>query len=127
MRLEWADPRRGISMSRLGFAALCGLFVLVPTLALAEDLAPVALNSLSTAPSLNATQVQDQKGRVLGQAERIQTDQNGKPSALAFRTANGNTIVIAASAVSYDGRMMTVADDEPQIVALTQPQRTAAK
>lgn len=113
-------------MSRLGFAALCGIFVVVPTLALAEDLAPVALNSLSTAPALNATQVQDQKGLVLGQAERIQTDLNGKPSALAFRASNGNTVVIGAPAVSYDGRVLTVSNDEPQIAALTQPQRTAA-
>ena len=112
-------------MSRLGFAALCGLFVTVPAWAWAEDLAPVALNSLSTAPPLNATQVQDQKGRLLGQAERIQTDQDGKPSALAFRASNGSIVVIAAPAVSYDGRIMTVASDEPQIVALTQPQRTA--
>ena len=112
-------------MSRLGFAALCGLFIMVPTMAWAEDLAPVALNSLSTAPPLNATQGQDQKRLVLGQAERIQTDQNGKPSALAFRATNGSTVIIAAPAVSYDGRMMTVADDEPQIAALTQPQRTA--
>ena len=110
-------------MSR--FAALCGLFVFVPSLAWAEDLAPVALNSLSTAPSLNATQVQDQKGRVIGQAERIQTDQTGKPSALAFKAANGSIVVIAAPAVSYDGRVLTVASHEPQIAALTQPQRTA--
>jgi len=114
-------------MSRLGFAALCGLFAMVPALACAEDLAPVALNSLSTVPALNATQVLDQKGHLLGQAERIQADQDGKPSALAFRAANGRTVIIAAPAVSYDGRVLTVDSDEPQIAALTQPQRTAAK
>jgi hypothetical protein len=112
-------------MSRLGFAALCGLFVMVPALACAEDLAPVALNSLSSVPALNATQVQDQKGHLLGQAERILADQDGKPSALAFRAANGSTVVIAAPAVSYDGHILTVSNDEPQIAALTQPQRTA--
>ena len=62
-------------------------FIAVPG-GVAESQAPVALNSLSTAPSLNATQVQDQKGHLLGQAERIQTDQDGKPAALAFRTAS---------------------------------------
>jgi hypothetical protein len=112
-------------MSRLGFAALCGLFVMVPALACADDLAPVALNSLSTVPALNATQVQDQKGHLLGQAERIQADQDGKPSALAFRATNGQTIVIAAAAVSYDGHVMTASNDQPQIAALTEPQRTA--
>ncbi|HKU64763.1 MAG TPA: hypothetical protein VJQ06_06885 [Rhizomicrobium sp.] len=113
-------------MSRLGFTALCGLFVIAPALACASDLAPVALNSLSTVPPLNATQVQDQKGHLLGQAERIQADQDGKPAALAFRASNGSTVIIAAAAVSYDGHILTVASDEPQIAALTQPQRTAA-
>ena len=112
-------------MSRLGFAALCGLFVMVPALALAEDLAPVALNSLSTAPVLKATQVQDQKGRLLGQAERIQTNQDGKPSALSFRTANGQIVVVGAAAVSYDGHVLTAGNDQPQIAALVEPQRTA--
>ena len=112
-------------MSRSRFAAFCGVFAMVPTLALAEDLAPVALNSLTTAPMLNATQVQDQKGRLLGQAERIQTDQDGKPSALSFRTTNGQTVVIGAAAVSYDGRVLTAGNDQPQIAALTEPQRTA--
>jgi hypothetical protein len=114
-------------MSRLDFAALAGLFAMVPTLACAEELAPVALNSLSTAPVLNATQVQDQKRHLLGQAERIQTDQDGKPAALAFRTAKGQLVIIGAAAVSYDGHMLTASSDQPQIAALTEPQRTAAK
>lgn len=100
---------------------------MVPALACAEDLAPVALNSLSTVPTLNATQVQDQKRHLLGQAERIQADQDGKPAALAFRATNGQTIVIAAAAVSYDGHVMTASNDQPQIAALTEPQRTATK
>jgi hypothetical protein len=87
-------------------------------------LAPVALNSLSAAPPLNGAQVQDQKGHLMGRAERIQTDQDGKPSALAFQATNGSTVIIAAPAVSYDGHVLTVASDEPQIAALTQ--RTAA-
>jgi len=98
---------------------------MVPALACAAELAPVALNSLSSVPPLNATKVQDQNRHLLGQAERIQADQDGKPSALAFRATNGSTVVIAAPAVSYDGQVLTVASDEPQIAALTQPQRTA--
>jgi len=114
-------------MAPIRLTALSGLFLLLlaaPTFA--EEMAPVALNSLSGVPPLNATQVQDQKGHLLGQAERIQADQDGKPSALAFRATNGSTVIIAAPAVNYDGHVLTVASDEPQIVALTQPQRTAA-
>ena len=114
-------------MAPIRLTAWSGLFLLLLAVpAFAEQLAPVALNSLSTVPPLNATQVQDQKGHVLGQAERIQADQDGKPSALAFRATNGSIVIIAAPAVSYDGHILTVASDEPQIAALSQPQRTAA-
>jgi hypothetical protein len=105
--------------------ALCALFVTISTLVCAQDLAPVALNSLSAAPSnIAAIKVFDQHGRILGQAEKIQTDQNGKPLALSFRATNGSTIVLSAAAVGFDGKVM-VAEDQPQISALTEPQQTA--
>ena len=116
-------------MNRFGFAALCGLFILVPALACAEAIAPVALNSLSAAPGNAASaQVLDQNGHLLGQAQRIQTDQDGKPAALAFRAAkDGNIVVISAAAVSYDGKSLVASNDQPQVAALIQPQlRTAA-
>jgi hypothetical protein len=111
-------------MSPFRFAAVCGFFILVPTLALAEEMAPVALNSLSAVPS-GAIQVLDQNGHLLGQVERIQTDQDGKPSAMAFR-AGDKTLVISAAAASYDGKVLIASNDQPQIAALTQAQRTAA-
>lgn len=109
-------------------AAFCGFIAAIPSLACAQDMAPVALNSLTAAPdNIVSARVVDQNGRVLGQVERVQTDQDGKPSAIAFRAADGRgTIVLAASGVSYDGSMLIAGNDQPQIAALTQPQRTAA-
>jgi hypothetical protein len=105
-------------MSHFRTAALCVLFVAVPVFACAEDLAPVALNSLSSPPA-NATSVLDQNGHLLGQLVRIQTDQDGKPSALAFRAdRDGSTVVISAAAVSYDGHTLVASDDQPHIAAL---------
>jgi hypothetical protein len=113
-------------MRSLRLAALCGLFVIVPALACAEDMAPVALNSLSAAPKLNSAPVMDQHGTVVGQVQQVATDQDGKPSALSFRAAkDGSTVVISAAAVSYDGHNLVASSDQPQIAALTQPQRTA--
>jgi len=112
-------------MSIFRLTALCGLFILVPALALAGDMAPVVLNSLS-APPAGAAEVLDQNGHLLGQVERILTDQDGRPSALAFRAArDGKTVVISAAAASYDGRVLIASNDLPQIAALIQPQRTA--
>ena len=107
-------------MSRFHTLALCAVFVVVPALARGETMAPVALNSLSSAPSEAASaKVMDQHGNVLGQAQRIQTDQDGKPSALAFRAGNGNTVVISAAAVSFDGSVLVADNDQPQVAALT--------
>ena len=59
-------------------------------------------------------------------ARRRESLAREEPAELQVAATNGSTVIIAAPAVSYDGRIMTVADDEPQIAALTQPQRTAA-
>jgi hypothetical protein len=122
------SPYRGFVMTFARTAAFCGFIAAIPSLTCAQELAPVVLNSLTAAPdNIASARVLDQNGRVLGQALRVQTDQDGKPSAIAFRAADGRgTIVLAAAAVSYDGSVLIAGNDQPQIVALTQPQRTAA-
>ncbi len=94
-------------------------FVTVPVLACAEEMAPVALNSLSAAPSAaTSAKVLDQHGNLLGQAQRIQADQDGKPSALSFRAAkDGSTVVVSAAAVSFDGTVLVADSDQPQVAA----------
>lgn len=93
--------------------------------AFAQDLAPMALNSLSTAPHVESRQVMDQHGKVIGTAQAVQTDASGKPSAMSLRTPDGKTIVLGAAAVSFDGRVLVADSQEPQIAALNQT-RTAA-
>ena len=113
-------------MSKFRAILFCGLFI-APGTASAEDLAPVALNSLSAPPANVASlQVMDQKGQVIGQAERIQTDQDGRPAALAFRAGDGSTVVIAAAATSYDGHALITSNDQPQIAALSGVRTAAA-
>ena len=118
-------------MSRLipsGFSALCGFLLFAPALAQADDMAPSALNSLSSAPAaLASAPVMDQNGHILGKVEQVQTDQDGKPAALSFRAnKDGSVVVIAASAVSYDGHVLVTSDDQPQIAALIEPNRRTA-
>lgn len=106
-------------MSRFGILVLSAVFIAIPVMAYAEEMAPVALNSLSSAPSVASTSVMDQNGHALGQVTGIQTDQYGKPSALAFRANNGNTVVISAAAVSFNGSVFVADSDQPQIAALS--------
>ena len=116
----------GFHMTAFRLAAFCGFLVIVPTLACADDLAPVALNSLSEPPKLGSAPVLDQQGHLLGYAGQLATDQDGKPAGLSIRLQNGKTTVVYAAAVSYDGHSLVTSSDQPQIAALTQPQRTAA-
>ena len=105
-------------MSKFRALLFCGLLSM-PAMAGAEELAPVALNSLSSSPSNVASlKVMDQNGQVIGQALRIQADQDGHPAALAFRASNGSTVVISASATSYDGHELVTDSNQPQIAAL---------
>ncbi len=91
------------------------LFLLLATTAatpaLAEDFAPVALNSLSAVPAkIAAAPVLDRNGTVLGKVRTVATDQDGKPSALSY-VQNSRLAVIAAQAVSYDARKNLVIAD----------------
>ena len=108
-------------------AAFFSFFVVCPALASAQDMAPVALNSLSQAPrAILGAQVMDQHGHLLGKVEKLQTDQDGRPSALAFMPVNGTRlVVIGAAATSYDGTTVVADDQQPQIAALAGTQIAA--
>ena len=113
-------------MKKFRAILLCG-FTVIPLMASADELAPVALYSLSAPPTnIASLKVMDQKGQVIGQALQIQTDQDGHPAALSFRANNGSTVVIGAAATSYDGKSLVTSNDQPQIAALASV-RTAAK
>lgn len=108
---------RTLAFTGIFTGAFTGL-LLLSTSALAVDLAPVALNSLSTAPDIASRPVMDQHGKVIGTAQAVQTDASGKPSAMSLRTPDGKTIVLGAAAVSFDGRILVADSQEPQIAAL---------
>jgi hypothetical protein len=98
---------------------LCG-FLVLPAAAGGDEIAPVALNSLSSPPSNVASlKVMDQNGDIIGQALRIQTDKKGHPKALTFRAIDGSTVVISAAATGFDGHTLVASNDQPQIAALS--------
>lgn len=112
-------------MAKFRAILLCG-FTLLPALANADALAPVALNSLSKAPAnIASLKVMNQKGQVIGRALQVEADQDGHPAALSFRANNGSLVVIGAAAASYDGKSLITSNDQPQIAALSSI-RTAA-
>jgi hypothetical protein len=82
-------------------------------------LAPMALNSLTQVPAnLTAATVMDQRGIAIGKVRHVVSDQDGKPAALSYVTAQGKLVIVAAPAVSYDGqRNIVVTADSPQLLA----------
>ena len=81
------------------------------TPALADDFAPVALNSLTAAPAkIVAAPVMNQTGAVIGKVKAVATDQDGRPSAISY-VADKRLAVIAAQAVSYDAQKNIVVAD----------------
>lgn len=105
------------SMNRFAFLIL-GVAMALPFAATAQDMAPVALNSLSAAPSgLHDARVYDTRGAVIGQLKQVQTDQDGRPSAISIVPARGGVRVISAAAVSYDGHALVADTATPQQVA----------
>jgi len=81
--------------------------LLAPVLLGAEDLAPIALNSLPAPPrNIQAAQVLDERGQLIGGVERVAVDASGKPSALSIRPAHSkapnDVMVVSAAAASYD-------------------------
>lgn len=78
-----------------------------------DDLAPVALNSLSSAPAkIAAAPVLNQDGKRIGKVKAVVTDQDGHPAALSYVTeADRRLMIVAAPAVSYDGQKNIIIAD----------------
>ena len=94
-------------------AMAIGAAIMVPVLAGAENLAPMALNSLPAPPAkIASAQVQNLHGQVIGRVGKVATDQTGKPSAISVMTPEGIKVV-AAQAASYDETRNLVFTDQP--------------
>lgn len=94
-------------------ATVIGAAILVPVFASAQDLAPMSMSSLSTAPSnINSATVENLHGQVIGHVQTVVTDASGKPAAISVLTPQGTTVV-AAQAASYDESRNLVFADLP--------------
>ncbi len=89
---------------QFAYVVLAASLVLAPSFAQAgEDLAPMALNSLSRVPpKIVAAQVMDPEGKSIGSVLRIETDPRGKPLGVEIRLNDGRILMVDASALGYD-------------------------
>lgn len=92
-------------------AVMIGAAIFAPVIASAEDLAPMALNSLPAPPSkITTAQVENLHGQVIGKVAKIVTDPSGKPAAISVTSPEGIEVVAAAAASYDESRNLVFAD-----------------
>ena len=93
----------------------------VPLPAMADNFAPMALNSIATVPpKIVGAKVLDPKGVAVGSLARVVTDAKGKPLQADIMLTDGNTIVLQASALGYDqnANLLVTAMDQAQLAQM---------
>ncbi|MEO8894938.1 MAG: hypothetical protein ABI450_03575 [Rhizomicrobium sp.] len=97
------------------------VLLLVPLRAMADDLAPMALNSIAAVPpKIASAKVVDPKGVAVGSLVRVTTDAKGRPLQADIALTGGHTIVLQASALGYDqnANLVVTAMDQAQLAQL---------
>jgi hypothetical protein len=78
-----------------------------------QDVAPMALNSYSSAPQgINTAIVIDQRGTTLGIVQKIETSSTGNPTKVDVMMPGGRQLVVDANAASYDALSHRVIADQ---------------
>jgi hypothetical protein len=91
--------------------------------AAADDIAPMALNSVGAVPAkIASAKVVDGHGTEVGSVAKIETDVMGKPLRADITLTGGRMIFIDASALGYDqiANMLVTAMDQKQLVQMAQ-------
>lgn len=107
-------------MKRLCFLAILGATLAGP--ALADELAPMALNSFTFVPArITQAIVVDQGGTALGIVAKVDSDASGTPQQVEVLKPGGETLILAARAASYDPVANRVVADNAMIGAAIIP------
>ena len=102
---------------------LASTLLAVPLPAMADNFAPMALNSIAAVPAkIAGAKVVDPRGAAVGSLVRVQTDAKGKPIKADIALTGGRTITLDASALGYDQNVNVVVTAMDQAL-LAQPAR----
>ena len=83
--------------------AIISVLMGLPVAAVAQDIAPMALNSYSALPDgINTAIVIDQHGTTLGIVSKVETNSTGAPLQVDVLMPGGRQLAVKASAASYD-------------------------
>ena len=104
---------------RMAFPA--ALFCLTPLAASAENIAPMALNSLGMVPAkIQGAPVEDEHGAVVGRVAKIEADRTGRPLRADVTLNGGRMVFLETATLSYDENVniLVTALNEQQLAQL---------
>ena len=94
--------------------------------ACAEDIAPMALNSVGIVPpKIEGAPVEDAHGAVVGRVAKIETDAEGKPLRADVTLTGGPMVFLDTASLSYDenANILVTALDQQQLAQLARGPR----
>jgi hypothetical protein len=103
------------------FASSFLLLAAASQTASADDMAPMALNSIAAIPAkIAGARVVDPHGAAVGSLVRVQTDAKGKALKADIALTGGRMIVLDASALGYDqnANVVVTAMDQAQLAQM---------
>ncbi|HEY2835450.1 MAG TPA: hypothetical protein VGI89_02700 [Rhizomicrobium sp.] len=99
---------------------------ILPFAALADDIAPMALNSIGAVPpKIQGAPVEDIHGAIVGRVARIETDVQGKPLRADVTLNGGRMVFLDTVNLSYDEstNVLVTALDQQQLAQLADQRR----
>ena len=108
------------------FALPAVFLCVVPFSASADDIAPMALNSIGMVPpKIQGAPVKDSHGTLVGQVAKIETDVEGKPLRADVTLNGGRMVFLNTIDLSYDqnANVLVTALDQQQLAQLAGERR----
>ena len=102
------------------------LLCFAPLAASADDIAPMALNSIGAVPpKIQGAPIEDIHGAVVGHVAKIETDVEGKPLRADVTLDGGRMVFLDTASLSYDqnANILVTALDQQQLAQLADQRR----
>jgi hypothetical protein len=110
----------------LRIASLLAFLCILPSTGMAEDIAPMALNSVGAVPpKIQGAPLEDAHGAVVGRVAKVETDVEGKPLRADVTLNGGRMVFLDTASLSYDepANILVTALDQQQLAQLAQEPR----
>jgi hypothetical protein len=110
----------------LRIASFLAFLCILPGAGMAENIAPMALNSVGAVPpKIQGAPLEEAHGAVVGRVAKIETDVEGKPLRADVTLTGGRMVFLDPASLSYDeaANILVTALNQQQLAQLGQEPR----